>query len=68
MLLFSTSSLRLGVWWVIPGGLVCEIGRPYLHICPPKNFSLQLGRRAAAAWRLALAPPCRMQMQGAGRC
>jgi hypothetical protein len=39
MLLFSTSSLRLGVWWVIPDGLVCEIGRPYLQICPPKNFS-----------------------------
>jgi hypothetical protein len=28
--LFSTSSLRLGVWWVIPDGLVCEIGRPEL--------------------------------------
>jgi hypothetical protein len=30
MFLFSTSSLRLGVWWVIPGGLVREIGRPDL--------------------------------------
>jgi hypothetical protein len=30
MLLFSTSSLRLGVWWVIPGGLVRKIARPNL--------------------------------------
>jgi hypothetical protein len=30
MLLFSTSSLRLGVWWVIPAGLVREIARPGL--------------------------------------
>jgi hypothetical protein len=36
---FLTSSLRLGVWWVIPDGLVCEIGRPDLRIFPPKNFS-----------------------------
>jgi hypothetical protein len=27
MLLFSTSSLRLGVWWVIPDGLVCDTGQ-----------------------------------------
>jgi hypothetical protein len=30
MLLFLTSSLRLGVWWVIPGGLVRNIARPNL--------------------------------------
>jgi hypothetical protein len=30
MLLFSTSSLRLGVWWVTPGGLVRKIARPSL--------------------------------------
>jgi hypothetical protein len=30
MLLFSTSSLRLGVWWVMPCGLVRKIARPSL--------------------------------------
>jgi hypothetical protein len=39
VLLFSTSSLRLGVWWVTPGGLVRKIARPNPQICPPKNFS-----------------------------
>jgi hypothetical protein len=29
----------LGVWWVIPAGLVRKIARPGLSICPPKNFS-----------------------------
>jgi hypothetical protein len=54
MLLFSTSSLRLGVWWAISAGLVCEIGRPDLEICPPKNSSWdvvleQQGARGVAA-------------------
>jgi hypothetical protein len=38
-LLFSTSSLRLGVWWVVPASLVCEIGRPGLWMSPPRNSS-----------------------------
>jgi hypothetical protein len=37
MLLFSTSSLRLGVWWVVPGGLVRKIARLTSKYALPKT-------------------------------
>jgi hypothetical protein len=51
MLLFSTSSLRLGVWWVIPGGLVRELGRrPPMPLNIPSQ-KLQLGCQGALSAR-----------------
>jgi hypothetical protein len=44
MLLFSTSSLRLGVsWWVIPGGLVRKIAPPGPLNMPSQKLQLGVG-------------------------
>jgi hypothetical protein len=50
MLLFSTSSLRLGVsWWVIPGGLVRKIA-------PPRASKYALPKTPVGSWDVVRPP------------